>query len=35
MRPIYRGVAQMVERLVWVQEAAGSKPVTSTICRYY
>lgn len=26
----YRGVAQLVERLLWEQEAAGSRPVTST-----
>ncbi len=27
----YRGVAQLVECLVWDQDAAGSSPVTSTI----
>ena len=27
---VYRGVAQMVERLIWDQEAAGSSPVTPT-----
>ena len=27
---IRRGVAQMVARLVWDQDAAGSNPVTST-----
>ena len=27
----YRGVAQMVARVVWDHEAAGSNPVTSTI----
>ncbi len=27
----YRGVAQLVGRLVWDQDAAGSSPVTSTI----
>ncbi len=27
---LYRGVAQMVECLVWDQDAAGSSPVTST-----
>ena len=26
----YRGVAQLVARLVWDQDAAGSNPVTST-----
>ena len=26
----YRGVAQMVARLLWEQDAAGSNPVTST-----
>lgn len=29
--PVHRGVAQLVERLIWVQEAAGSRPVISTI----
>ena len=28
-----RGVAQMVECLVWDQDAAGSSPVTSTIVK--
>ena len=28
---IYRGVAQLVERVVWDHEVAGSIPVTSTI----
>ncbi len=28
---IFRGVAQLVARLVWDQDAAGSNPVTSTI----
>ena len=28
---IYRGVAQLVARVVWDHEAAGSIPVTSTI----
>ncbi len=27
----YRGVAQLVARLLWEQDAAGSSPVTSTI----
>ena len=27
---IYRGVAQLVARVVWDHEAAGSIPVTST-----
>ena len=27
---IYRGVAQMVARLLWEQDAAGSTPVTPT-----
>ena len=27
---IYRGVAQLVARLLWEQDAAGSSPVTST-----
>ena len=27
----YPGVAQMVERVVWDHEAAGSRPVTRTI----
>ena len=27
---IFRGVAQMAERLVWDEEAAGSNPVTPT-----
>ena len=26
----YRGVAQLVARLLWEQDAAGSSPVTST-----
>ena len=30
LRRIHRGVAQLVERLVWDQGAAGSRPVTST-----
>ena len=30
---IYRGVAQLVARVVWDHEAAGSIPVTSTILR--
>ena len=30
-----RGVAQMVECLVWDQDAAGSSPVTSTILVSY
>ena len=28
---VFRGVAQLVERLVWDQEAAGSSPVTPTL----
>ena len=28
---IFRGVAQMEERLIWDQEAVGSRPATSTI----
>ena len=28
LRVIFRGVAQLVERLVWDQDAAGSNPVT-------
>ena len=27
----YPGVAQLVERLLWEQDAAGSNPVTRTI----
>ena len=27
----YRGVAQLVERVVWDHQAAGSSPVTPTI----
>ena len=27
-------MAQLVARLLWEQDAAGSNPVTSTICRY-
>ena len=27
---MYRGIAQLVERVVWDHEAAGSSPVTST-----
>ena len=30
---IYRGVAQLVARVVWDHEVAGSIPVTSTIFR--
>ena len=28
---VYPGVAQLVERVVWDHEAAGSNPVTRTI----
>ena len=28
---LFRGVAQLVARLLWEQDAAGSSPVTSTI----
>ena len=28
---VYRGVAQLVARLLWEQDAAGSSPVTPTI----
>ena len=31
LRFYYRGVAQMVARLVWDQDAAGSSPVAPTI----
>lgn len=31
----YRGVAQLVARVVWDHEVAGSIPVTSTIFRVY
>ena len=27
---VYRGVAQMVERVLWEHQAAGSSPVTPT-----
>ncbi len=30
---MFRGVAQLVECLVWDQDAAGSSPVTSTIAK--
>lgn len=30
-RPVNPGVAQLVERLLWEQDAAGSNPVTWTI----
>lgn len=28
-RQFYRGIAQLEERLLWEQEAAGSRPATS------
>lgn len=28
---LFRGVAQLVERLVWDQDVTGSNPVTSTM----
>lgn len=31
MTQLYPGVAQLVERVVWDHEAAGSNPVTWTI----
>ena len=31
--PDYPGVAQLVARLIWDQEAAGSSPVTRTILK--
>ena len=31
MSLVYRGVVQMVERLIWDQEAVGSSPAPSTI----
>ena len=33
INPFHLGVAQLVARVIWDHEAAGSRPATETSCR--